>query len=87
MKRQLNLQDVDKLVNHDDWEYTISRTSKNHVVVNVLKVYRKCYICGKNLHIDSMVVRQDERVTSLRVPKLLCKKDANDVDYLISLLK
>tara|TARA_R100001530_G_C4244199_1_gene136123 strand:- start:195 stop:458 length:264 start_codon:yes stop_codon:yes gene_type:complete len=87
MKRQLSLNDVDKLVKNDDWEYTIKRTSKHHVVVNLLKVYRKCFICGKKLHIDSMVVRQDERVTGLRLPKKLCRKDAKDVDYLITMLK
>jgi len=87
MKRQLNMIDVDRLVHDDDWKVSITRSSKHHVNVNLLKVYRKCYICGSKLHIDNMVVRQDERVTSLRVPKLLCKKDANDVDYLISLLK
>ena len=74
-------------IESEDWNVKLEAINSNKVVITILKVVRKCYLCEKKHSISDLIVRQDKRVTKLFLPKLVCKFCVVGVDNLLDKLK
>ena len=87
MKKQLNKEDIIKLLNDNSLEYTITRPSKHCTRIEFKPTYYNCFGCKDQFHYNQLELRLDARVTSLQLPRKFCKTCLIKVDDILSRLK
>jgi hypothetical protein len=75
-----------KKIDEKKYEITITHSDGN-ISINLLKIMRKCFICKHEFPIESLYVRQDDRVTGLFLSKRFCKNHVYKVDFILKSLK
>ena len=90
-KMDTDLEDILELLHNKKdghkYELSISRPNEHDFRICIKKVYHECLTCRREYHLNSMEIRQDDRVQKLFMPKLICKYCVKSVDNIIDSLK
>tara|TARA_B100000131_G_scaffold278694_1_gene283394 strand:+ start:298 stop:606 length:309 start_codon:yes stop_codon:yes gene_type:complete len=88
-KRELynQVKEIEKNLNKfDGLKYSVT-THSDYVTIKIATRKSKCYGCDSVQYKETLVIRQDKRVTGLFVPRRFCNSCVKVVDELISNLK
>tara|TARA_R100000278_G_scaffold118812_3_gene99745 strand:+ start:161 stop:451 length:291 start_codon:yes stop_codon:yes gene_type:complete len=87
MKKTLDKKDILDLLDNKDYQFQITRPSKDSIQVKFTPSKYNCFSCNDMYDINDLEVRLDTRVTAIATPKRFCKTCVKVLDDILKRLK